>query len=263
MAHRIGILNFNQCYKNQNFYRRTEYEYIDFSSLSSANGYCSPKTLELIKRKLREKDRFQIHFIGTGNYHYMTYLFLERIREPFSLVLFDHHTDILPPLCPELLSCGCWVKRVLDENKYIKEVLILGAKQELIDAIEPRYLNRVKAYSKEFLGTCSHWMELAAESVHYPFYCSVDKDVFRKSEACTNWDQGNMTGKDFLTVSKKIWNRQYVLGVDVCGESAEVPMGHGSGQETECNNKANKMILNFLLKNDSAFRYPDIIKKVG
>ena len=263
IAHKIGILNFDQCYKYQSFYRNTEYGWIDFSSLTGANGYCSPETLELMKKKLREKDRFQIHFIGSGNYHYMTYLFLERIREPFSLVLFDHHTDLLPPLCPELLSCGCWVKRVLDENKYIKEVLILGARQELIDAIEPQYVTRVKAYSEDFLENNGDWMELAAENVHYPCYCSVDKDVFPKSEACTNWDQGNMTGKDFQTVCQKIWDLQPVLGVDVCGESAECLMGHGSGEDIERNNKANKMILNFIQKNKSAFRYPDIVKKVG
>lgn len=261
--YKIGVLDFDSCYNNQAFYKDMEYERIDFSYLSGINGYCSPEALNVMKKRLWEKDRLFIHFIGSGNYHYMTYLFLQRIRQPFSLVLFDHHTDILPPLCPELLSCGGWVKRVLDENKYIKEVLILGARQDLIEAIEPKYVKRVTAYSEETIERDSDWMALAADSVHYPCYCSVDKDVFRESEACTDWDNGSMAGIDFRRVCEKIGSHHSLLGMDVCGETAKPIMHSRNRRDIERNNQMNKMILNFILEQEETFHYANFVKGVS
>ena len=32
-----------------------------------------------------------IHFIDSGNYHYLTKLWTDKLRVPFSLIVFDHH----------------------------------------------------------------------------------------------------------------------------------------------------------------------------
>ena len=34
--------------------------------------------------------------------------FVDKIKKPFSLVLFDHHTDMLQPMIHDLTSCGSW-----------------------------------------------------------------------------------------------------------------------------------------------------------
>lgn len=38
-----------------------------------------------------------IHFIDSGNYHYMTRLWLTRMDQPFCLLVYDNHTDMQPP----------------------------------------------------------------------------------------------------------------------------------------------------------------------
>ena len=38
-----------------------------------------------------------IHFFDNGNYHYMSKLWTDRVQEPFTLIVFDHHPDMQPP----------------------------------------------------------------------------------------------------------------------------------------------------------------------
>lgn len=33
-----------------------------------------------------------IHFLDSGNYHYVTKLWLDQVKEPFDLLVLDHHT---------------------------------------------------------------------------------------------------------------------------------------------------------------------------
>ena len=47
-----------------------------------------------IKRALNRRKNKGITFIGSGNYHYVSHLLLEEINKPFTLILFDHHTDM-------------------------------------------------------------------------------------------------------------------------------------------------------------------------
>ena len=104
-------------------------------------------------------------------------------------MICDHHTDMLPARFPELLSCGCWVKRALDECPNIREVLIVGVREDLICAIEKKYRSRVFCYSDKRIGGSDDWMPFALSHVHYPAYLSLDKDVFTTAAVDTNWDQ--------------------------------------------------------------------------
>ena len=49
------------------------------------------------KRSERGLNRMElpgIHFLDSGNYHYVTGIMTEQIKQGFSLILFDHHTDM-------------------------------------------------------------------------------------------------------------------------------------------------------------------------
>ncbi|MCQ2287428.1 MAG: hypothetical protein MJZ76_11240, partial [Bacteroidales bacterium] len=77
-----------------------------------------------------------IHFFDNGNYHYMSKLWTDRITEPFDLVVFDHHPDMQPPRFGDILSCGGWVKKVLEENKFVQNVVIIGVADHLIEELQ-------------------------------------------------------------------------------------------------------------------------------
>ena len=107
------------------------------------------KTLNIIRKKLYNIENYKIKFIDSGNYHYISYLILEKIKKPFVLVLFDHHTDMQPSYFEELMSCGCWVKKTLDDNEYIEKVVLIGNKEELINSVEEKYKSKIICFSEE------------------------------------------------------------------------------------------------------------------
>ena len=75
------------------------------------------------------------YFFDNGNYHYMSKLWTDSIREPFDLVVFDHHPDMQPPRFEGILSCGGWIKEVLDHNKLVQNVIVIGVADHLVDEI--------------------------------------------------------------------------------------------------------------------------------
>ena len=84
----------------------------DFSYLDGTCCYCSPESAALIRRRTAEMELHAVHLIGTGDYHYQTLFWLERMRKPFSLILVDNHPDDQEDAFGgQLLSCGGWVRQ--------------------------------------------------------------------------------------------------------------------------------------------------------
>lgn len=206
--------------------------------MTGTNAYCDKAAAADLRKVVAEENTALVRLIGSGNYHYMSCFFLEQIREPCSLVLCDHHTDMLPARFPELLSCGCWVKRALDECPDIREVLIIGAREDLIGAVEKKYRSRVFCYSDKRIGGNDDWIPFALSHVHYPVYLSLDKDVFTPAIVDTNWDQGRLTLEQFQKMVSCLFNKGAVLGVDICGENPKA--------DQKRNNAFNRKLLHYL-----------------
>lgn len=206
--------------------------------MTGTNAYCDKAAAADLRKVVAEENTALVRLIGSGNYHYMSCFFLEQIREPCSLVLCDHHTDMLPARFPELLSCGCWVKRALDECPDIREVLIIGAREDLIGAVEKKYRSRVFCYSDKRIGGNDDWIPFALSHVHYPVYLSLDKDVFTPAIVDTNWDQGRLTLEQFQKMVNCLFNKGAVLGVDICGENPKA--------DQKRNNAFNRKLLHYL-----------------
>ena len=98
----------------------------DFRKLAGTDGYCSEEASIVLKRKLGEFGYEGIHFLDSGNYHYLTKFFLDQIREPFDLAVFDNHTDMQPSALLPLLSCGNWLLETLKENSLVHRVCLIG-----------------------------------------------------------------------------------------------------------------------------------------
>ena len=112
---------------------------------------------------LDQEEEYKVHWIDSGDYHYMTFLFCERIRTPFSLILFDHHPDDQEPAFGNVLSCGGWVAALRRENPFLRDVISVG-----VDGVFP-----------------------SPSVCQGPFYVSLDKDVFSPAYARTDWSQGS------------------------------------------------------------------------
>ncbi|NME96520.1 hypothetical protein HF847_11085 [Clostridium cochlearium] len=252
MGNKISILDFDNTYSIQTFYQHTDYEWVNLLDIKSASRYCEKKSLININRRLKKRKNRGITFIGNGNYHYVTYLLMREIKSPFTLVLFDNHTDMLKTFFDTLISCGSWVLKGLDELPMLKKVVILGARQDLVNVIPTCYNNIVSAFSKEKIGQGIEFNKyIKSEILTENVYISIDKDVLSESEAVTNWDQGNMKLSQLFNFIKCIFINKNICGIDVCGEYHYSPTEsfcRESVKAMEKNNKANLAILNMISK---------------
>lgn len=78
-------------------------------ALEGTRGYCDPKAEKFLCEAIADFPVRAVHWIDTGNYHYLSALWLRKLHEPAALFLFDHHPDDRPPAFGNLLSCGSWV----------------------------------------------------------------------------------------------------------------------------------------------------------
>ena len=238
------ITNFSGIYKNQNFYKNYAEEEIfwtELSDLSGCNCYCDAEASDRIRKEIQAFTGKGLHFIDSGNYHYMTRLWLEKLQIPFRLLVFDNHTDMQPPAFGGLLSCGGWIAASLEELPLLQEVILVGPDEEAYTQVEPDLQQKVLFLSREKLST------MTAEekegffnnlSEDLPLYVSVDKDVLCKGDASTTWSQGNMHLSELMSFLELVLERQNILGMDVCGEC-----DMDSCSEDFLNDHANEAIL--------------------
>lgn len=60
---------------------------------------------------------------------------LEKIKEPFSLILFDHHPDLQAPSWGGITSCCGWVREALLTDEKLQRVYLVGVDAHLIEDV--------------------------------------------------------------------------------------------------------------------------------
>lgn len=238
------ITNFSGIYKNQNFYKNyaeEEISWTELSDLSGCNCYCDAEASDRIRKEIQAFTGKGLHFIDSGNYHYMTRLWLEKLQIPFRLLVFDNHTDMQPPAFGGLLSCGGWIAASLEELPLLQEVILVGPDEDSYTQVEPDLQQKVLFLSREKLSTMTTeekegFFNNLSEDL--PLYVSVDKDVLCKGDASTTWSQGDMHLSELMSFLELVLERQNILGMDVCGEC-----DMDSCSEDFLNDHANEAIL--------------------
>ena len=199
-----------------------------------------------------------IHFFDNGNYHYMSKLWTDSIREPFDLVVFDHHPDMQPPRFEGILSCGGWIKEVLDNNKFMQNVTVIGVADHLVEEIREdlsqanaaEILDRV-TFIRESELTAVTLEGRSPDRVHLtshttPAYISIDKDALSMQEAATNWDQGSLTFEQLAETLQALAQNRKILGIDICGERARDIGFEDTAAADALNNTLNEKLYNQL-----------------
>lgn len=220
------IMNFSGIYKEQQFFRSNEFEnekisWVEAQELTGCNCYCDEDAQNRIREMLNKYTGKGIHFIDSGNYHYVSRLWIEKISEPFRLVIFDNHTDMQLPAFGGLLSCGGWIAAALEELPFLQEVVLVGPDEEAYSQVEKEFQKKVKFLSREELNRTTDeeknlfFTELPAD---LPVYVSVDKDVLSAEDAVTSWSQGDMRLHELLKFIEILLKGQNVYGMDICGE---------------------------------------------
>lgn len=240
----VVLMNFTHVYEQESFYKKEPHCWIDLTDLEGVNGYCDENAVKDIRERIARLSPYGLHFIDSGNYHYVSKFWTDRIREDFVLVLFDHHTDMQPSRFGELLSCGSWVKDVLDENPFVRKVVIIGADKHYLDHIDEAYRDRLVCFTTDSLGMEKNWRAFAQAHVRLPVFISIDKDVLSPKEEITDWDQGNMSLAMLEGILQILIRRRRILGIDICGECPEL-LGEGL-EAVRVNDSVNEKLVNFL-----------------
>ena len=183
----------------------------------------------------------EVVFMGSGDYHHLTCLLLERYRRasrPIQLVVFDNHPDNMR--YPFGIHCGSWVWHA-SRLPFVKQVHVLGITSGDVEAAHAweNHLRNLHAGRVRYwcIGRNLGWMRrlgirhslsfpdaaalLAAFCEHLagnddPIHCSIDKDVLSPEDAHTNWDQGVLRLDELLSALQRMRGR--IVGADVVGE---------------------------------------------
>lgn len=231
----IHIFDFSGIYTQQNFYKNYNYHYYDLKSQSGLSCYCDDENLSFLNKLIPSDNSFHVNFIDSGNFHYMSFLNLSKIKTDFALHLFDNHPDAQEPIFP-LLSCGGWVLESMDKLKNLKQINFIG--------IDPILMNDVKTsiIKKGFIEQSFdeekkvYIYNKAFSQDNLPVYLSIDKDVLSPLYASTSWSQGSMTLSHLTKEITKLFANKTILGVDICGEIDNFTYNHTENKKNETAN---------------------------
>lgn len=244
MKDKVVLLDFDGVYRTQDFYRDHYHQWISTDDLIGTNSYCDKCAQQCLKEKLKEILEPKLTFIGSGNYHYVSLFLTRKIEEDFTLILFDNHSDAQVPVFEELLSCGGWIRTALLTEPHLKQIILVGINEHSISTIDRDIKDEIMTFPYGIICENNDWDISLAKEIKYPAYISVDKDVFSKRHAVTNWDQGDMTMEDFLKGFEAIANTTKIIGMDVCGEySMDYRMPNLFEEANLKNNRINKELM--------------------
>ena len=274
------ILDFTHVYCDEDIKDIDRFRYIDCSDIQETDMYCSKNAYEKIWGRIEPYGIQGIHYIDSGNYHYISKIITDHIDEPFGLVMYDHHTDMQIPMVPGMMSCGDWAGQALNRNKNLRQLVIVGPPEKDIDQTLESYngsqSGRLLIFSAEDLhgGLLEDKLKLIRTDL--PLYISIDKDVLGTEDCETNWSQGNMSigglerllgvflgGQGEERNSDACCNDERyagdirhsrILGVDICGEiQTDIPVPEYLEAE-EKNEKVNIELFRFISEHVKKFR---------
>lgn len=274
------ILDFTHVYRDEDIKDIDRFRYIDCSDIQETDMYCSKNAYEKIWGRIEPYGIQGIHYIDSGNYHYISKIITDHIDEPFGLVMYDHHTDMQIPMVPEMMSCGDWAGQALSQNKNLRQLVIVGPPEKDIDQTLESYngsqSGRLLTFSAEDLHDGLLEDKLKLIRTDLPLYISIDKDVLGTEDCETNWSQGNMSigglerllgvflgGQGEERNSDACCNDERyagdirhsrILGVDICGEiQTDIPVPEYLEAE-EKNEKVNIELFRFISEHVKKFR---------
>ena len=219
------------------------------------------RTIRLARARIAAQapDGPTLHLLGSGDFHHLAAVLMERARDPITVVHIDNHPDWVR-LAPRW-HCGSWVNRVL-RLPQVARVITLGVCSD--DLVRPdlkggnlpalvsgklvlfpwehapsRVWRRIPdGPGRHWQDGHIHWQNLAETGLEtaldaiIPLVCtdavwlSIDKDVLDEREALTNWDQGRMPLSALLRIVAAVGARKCIVGADICGEFS--PIAHAN-----------------------------------
>jgi arginase family enzyme len=189
-------------------------------------------------RRLPPIHRSDLVFMGSGDFHHVSFLLIERLQRAVQVVVLDNHPDNMR--YPFGIHCGSWVSHV-SELPFVTRVHVLGITSSDVEGahvienhLAPlrsgkivywcvrRNLRALRTFgardSRSFASAGELLDRFASEiaETNEPLYLSIDKDVLAQDVVQTNWDQGVMLLEELESAIDLLRGR--LIGSDVVGD---------------------------------------------
>lgn len=206
----LCLHNFTGVYEKQDFYKDYSYDLFNDRALNGVRGYMDEEARKYLLEEIKERSNLSsIHLLDSGNYHHLSRVYLDLIKEPFNLVVYDNHTDMQFSAFGNILSCGSWIADAYETLHNLNKIIVVGAKSSYIEECAFNKDKRVV-----FADSIS---DVYLESL-LPIYISIDKDVLSTNEFISDWDQGGMSLAALKEELEFLIGRFRIIGTDICGE---------------------------------------------
>ena len=206
----LCLHNFTGVYEKQDFYKDYPHKLFDDKALCGVRGYMDDKARKYLLEEIKERSNLSsIHLLDSGNYHHLSRVYLDLIKEPYNLVVYDNHTDMQFSAFGNILSCGSWIADAYETLHNLNKIIVVGANSSYIEECAFNKDKRVV-----FTDSIS---DVYLENL-LPIYISIDKDVLSSNEFISDWDQGSMSLAALNKEMEFLIDRFRVIGTDICGE---------------------------------------------
>ena len=244
----VVLMNFSGIYETENFYETVPQEnriWLDCRTIPGTNCYCDEEGERELKERVEPLGAEGIHFLDSGNYHYVTKLWLDQVKEPFDLLVLDHHTDLQQPMFGDILSCGG--EAVKEAENELPEELWKKVVWIPEEALKEKWRAGALKYARCFGDSGCAGDIRRLEDSEDPVYLSIDKDVLSPDFARTNWDQGQAGIAETADFIRTFLKGRTLIGADICGENPEGAEGPEAEEERRINDTANGLLLETVL----------------
>ncbi len=192
-----------------------------------------------------------VTLMGSGDFHHLTALLLERAREPVTVIHFDNHPDWVR-LAPRW-HCGSWVNQALRCERVARVVTIGPCSDDLVwpglkgGNLKALASGRLRLFPwlhppsrvlRPIVDGASYrctarqlvWNNLASmpqtdairtvlsQVATDAVWITIDKDVLPPEDALCNWDQGLMPLDWVVAMIEALGRRHVIAGADICGD---------------------------------------------
>ncbi|HYR22078.1 MAG TPA: hypothetical protein VEP30_04015 [Chthoniobacterales bacterium] len=177
---------------------------------------------------------------GSGDFHYLSALWLRRLTQPVVLVSFDNHPDwdVRPPKW----GCGGWINRALD-LAHVQHIAIWGCgnfecwwphnifanrsgEREGRLEVHPWADDRpMKDRQRRGAILQDNWRDhfemFVANLGGANVYVTIDLDCLDAKDVVTNWESGRFTIADLEWSLGELRQESRIIGGDICGGYSE------------------------------------------
>lgn len=95
---------------------------LDLRQLEGTSCYCDKEAEAAIEEAFKALPLRALHWIDGGDFHYLSELWMRKLKESAKLLLIDNHPDDQEPsFGGDILSCGGWVAHAKRTNPMIRD----------------------------------------------------------------------------------------------------------------------------------------------